>query len=49
MFVPFFTTKAGGSGIGLSLAKQIMLSHGGNIEVESAPEQGFEAILRFNS
>ncbi len=39
IFVPFFTTKEGGSGIGLSLGKQIMLSLGGDI-VLSISDQG---------
>jgi nitrogen fixation/metabolism regulation signal transduction histidine kinase len=33
IFIPFFTTKQGGSGIGLSLSKQIMQLHNGNIKV----------------
>jgi len=37
MFVPFFTTKEGGSGIGLSLSKQIIRMHGGSIVVQSSP------------
>lgn len=35
IFVPFFTTKRGGSGIGLSLSRQIMTAHGGEIAVDS--------------
>jgi len=35
MFVPFFTTKAGGSGVGLSLARRIALCHGGQVTVRS--------------
>jgi nitrogen fixation/metabolism regulation signal transduction histidine kinase len=37
IFVPFFTTKEKGSGIGLSLARQIIQLHGGNISVNSEP------------
>ncbi|NOQ24707.1 MAG: GHKL domain-containing protein [Bacteroidales bacterium] len=37
IFTPFFTTKESGSGIGLSLSRQIMLLHGGNITVKSEP------------
>jgi nitrogen fixation/metabolism regulation signal transduction histidine kinase len=37
IFTPFYTTKEKGSGIGLSLARQIMLMHGGNISVHSEP------------
>lgn len=35
VFLPFFTTKENGSGIGLSLARQIMFSHDGDIEISS--------------
>ncbi len=40
IFVPFFTTKPAGSGIGLSLCKQIMTLHNGSITVLSAPGDG---------
>ncbi len=47
IFVPFFTTKTDGSGIGLSLSRQIMRLHSGNITVNSLP--GVETVftLRF--
>jgi two-component system nitrogen regulation sensor histidine kinase NtrY len=47
IFVPFFSTKPGGSGIGLSLARQIALAHGGRIDVEQRHSGGsvFTLIL----
>ena len=45
IFVPFFTTKKNGSGIGLSLCKQIMMNHGGEIRVESENEKGTKVTL----
>lgn len=47
VFVPFFTTKPGGQGIGLSLCKQIMNRHGGNITVQSTVGQGTCFTLLF--
>ncbi len=38
IFIPFFTTKSSGSGIGLSLSKQILRLHGGTINVNSVPD-----------
>lgn len=43
IFIPFFTTKEHGSGIGLSLARQIMKIHGGTISVFSKP--GVETVF----
>lgn len=40
IFIPFYSTRAEGSGIGLSLSKQIVSSHGGNITVRSEPGHG---------
>ena len=40
IFVPFFTTKRNGSGIGLSLCKQIVVNHGGEIDVVSSEGEG---------
>jgi len=47
IFIPFFTTKKTGSGIGLSLSRQIMRQHQGTLTVKSTPGQGTEFILRF--
>jgi signal transduction histidine kinase len=48
IFIPFFTTKKSGSGIGLSLSKQIMRKHGGNITVHTEVNAGTEFTLKFN-
>lgn len=45
IFVPFFTTKTSGSGIGLSLCKQIMTLHEGSITVKSEVGKGSRFIL----
>lgn len=47
IFVPFFSTKKTGSGIGLSLCRQIMLLHKGNISVVSQPGEGSVFELEF--
>ncbi|UAY56822.1 sensor histidine kinase [Arachidicoccus terrestris] len=47
IFIPFFSTKKSGSGIGLSLCKQIMLLHKGNIQVKSTPDEGTSFRLQF--
>ena len=47
IFVPFYTTKENGSGIGLSLSKQIMQNHDGTISVNSAIDKGSIFTLKF--
>jgi len=47
IFVPFFSTKKSGSGIGLSLCKQIMMLHKGNIQVKSKEGEGSAFMLQF--
>jgi nitrogen fixation/metabolism regulation signal transduction histidine kinase len=47
IFIPFFSTKKTGSGIGLSLSRQIMRQHEGSITVKSTLREGTEFFLRF--
>lgn len=47
IFIPFYTTKKTGSGIGLSLSRQLMQQHGGTLTVTSTPGQGSEFRLVF--
>lgn len=47
IFIPFFTTKKNGSGIGLSLARQIMRIHKGSISAESIPKSETTFTLTF--
>ncbi len=47
IFIPFFSTKKTGSGIGLSLCKQIMMLHKGNINVHSVVGEGTAFSLQF--
>jgi len=47
IFIPFFSTKEGGSGIGLSLSRQIMRLHQGSISVHSKPNEETVFTLRF--
>jgi len=47
IFIPFFSTRKTGSGIGLSLCKQIMLLHKGTIQVQSKEGEGSAFLLQF--
>ncbi|MBL7863966.1 MAG: ATP-binding protein [Cyclobacteriaceae bacterium] len=47
IFIPFFSTKKSGSGIGLSLSRQIMRVHEGRITVKSTLGEGTEFLLKF--
>lgn len=43
LFEPFFTTRAGHSGLGLALARKLVTLHGGRLNVGNQPEGGFQA------
>ncbi len=47
IFIPFFTTKPTGTGVGLSISKQIMQLHGGDIRVSSSVGGGARFVLEF--
>ncbi len=47
IFVPFFTTKENGSGIGLSLSRQIMILHKGSLSLQSSPGEGTTFLLEW--
>jgi signal transduction histidine kinase len=47
IFVPFFTTKESGAGIGLSFSRQIMLAHRGTIDLDTEEGVGTTIFLRF--
>jgi two-component system, NtrC family, nitrogen regulation sensor histidine kinase NtrY len=47
IFVPFFTTKRNGTGVGLSISRQLMRANRGGISVRSAPGEGSVFSLRF--
>jgi two-component system nitrogen regulation sensor histidine kinase NtrY len=47
IFIPFYTTKESGSGIGLSLSKQLMRQHNGTITVHSIPNEQTVFTLKF--
>ena len=47
IFVPFFTTKEGGSGVGLALARQVMTAHGGFIRLQESDGNGARFTLTF--
>ena len=47
VFIPFYSTKEGGSGVGLSLSRQIMRMHNGTISVQSEPDVKTTVTLRF--
>lgn len=47
IFIPFFSTKKSGSGIGLSLCRQIMMLHKGNVQVQSTEGEGTAFLLIF--
>jgi signal transduction histidine kinase len=46
VFYPFFTTKQGGSGVGLATAQKIVASHGGSLELESGRGEGCTFRIR---
>jgi signal transduction histidine kinase len=46
MFVPFYTTKKGGTGLGLPIAQKIIHAHGGVLDLKSEPGKGTDFIIK---
>jgi signal transduction histidine kinase len=47
IFEPLYTTKTGGTGLGLYIVREILVAHGGGVRVESVEGQGTTFILMF--
>jgi two-component system nitrogen regulation sensor histidine kinase NtrY len=47
VFVPFFTTKRGGSGVGLTLVRQVATVHGASVGLEETSGGGATVVMRF--
>ena len=45
IFVPFFTTKRTGNGIGLSLSRRMMIQQGGNLSLSDLPQSGYHTTF----
>jgi len=46
VFDPFYTTKHGGSGLGLAVTRGIIAAHGGRLDVLNSPGKGVEMVIR---
>jgi signal transduction histidine kinase len=46
VFEPFYSTKADGTGLGMSIARQIAVDHGGSLRIERGPAGGTRAVVR---
>lgn len=47
VFVPYYTTREQGTGVGLALTRQVMLAHGGTVDIADAALGGAQVTLRF--
>jgi signal transduction histidine kinase len=49
IFIPFFTTKSHGHGVGLALAHRVITEHGGSLTADSGPSTGAIFTIRLPS